>query len=441
MSSARKQSRRSWRALLVAFGAAAAVFVGVWYGLWWYRLSNARKSLVRHDAAKAMSWLNSALSLRKNHAESHFLAARAARRLGDSEAFRHHLQCAHDLGFPRQRLQRELTLTKAQLGMLDEAEPHFREMLLNPGEDGAEICAAFASGFVHHYQFKRAFDVLEAWQQDFPHDAEPWLMRGKLFRRWQNWAAAESEFKEALARDTDLFEARLALAGVLSRQHKYESAEQQYRACLDANGELPGPLLGWADCLTNLGRTADATAIYKRIVDQHPDNAFARLGLGRIALQNSDAEEAVSWLDPVVRADPRHLATRYSFAQALAAAGRPSEAAEHFAYFNEASPALSRVADLTQRLIKHPGDVQTRFDVGRLYMKYGSPAEGAEWLKTVLALDANHTATHVLLTDYYDETEQTDLAREHRAHIKKPAETAGPDQSGVALEMTSPHSS
>ena len=98
-------------------------------------------------------------------------------------------------------------------------------MLLKPGDDGAEICAAFASRFAHHFRFRRVLEFLEAWHQNLSDDSEPWLMRGKLFRRWKNWAGAEAEFKEALKRNPNLYEARLALASVLASQRKFEEAE------------------------------------------------------------------------------------------------------------------------------------------------------------------------------------------------------------------------
>ena len=46
-------------------------------------------------------------------------------------------------------------------------------------------------------------------------------------------------------------------------------------------------------------------------------------------------------------------------------------------------------------------------------MKYGSGEEGANWLKTILAIDPNHAETQDLLTEYYERTGEkrvTDLS-------------------------------
>lgn len=387
----------------------------------------AQAALHRHRPSDADQWIAAARRLDKDNAQIHFLSARVARRIGDAAGLRSHLERAAELGWPANQLEREWILAQAQAGMLQQAEPHLQELLLNPGDDGAEILAAYINGFVHHYRFARAHKLLEVWEKDFPQDPQPHVMRGKLQHRWKNLPLAEREFRAALLRDPDTFEARFGLAQVLAGQHKYQEAERQFQACLSERPGDPDLLSGWADCLVNLGRMEEAGDVLRRIIATRPDDCFARLGLAKIAMAADRVEEALEWLTPAVKTCPKRPDLRYVYAQALLAGGRRDEAAGHFEYFDEANSALRRVSELTLHLVSEPDDLQARFEVGRLYIQYGSAEEGANWLKTVLAVDDDHRPTHQLLAEYYEQTGDSEQARHHRTFLEQ---AARPDTSG-----------
>ena len=230
---------------------------------------------------------------------------------------------------------------------------------------GSEICAAFANGYVHHYQFQQAFNIFEAWQRDFPDDPEPHLMRGKIRQRWKSWPSAESAYREALKRDEDLFEARLGLAQVLVERHKYDEAQECFRICLHEQPNDDALLAGWADCLMNLGRSEEAADVYRRILSKDEDDCSARLGLAKIALADQQIDESIDWVEPAVNDCPRRPDLRYTYAQALIAADRQDEAAEHFRFFDEANSALMRVSQLTLDLVEHPQNIEARLEVGK----------------------------------------------------------------------------
>jgi len=386
----------------------------------WCSVRMADRALTRHDVVLAASWLHWARTINDENAEAHFLTARVSRRLGDSQGLQKHLKRAHQLGWPELRLQREWTLAQAQIGLLKQAEPHLENLLVNAGEDGAEICAAFVCGFVHHYQFQRAILLLDVWEKDFPDDSEPHLMRGRLHQRWRNWSAAETEYREALKRRSNDFDARCGLAEVLATQHKYEEAARHYSALLKGDPDNAVLMNGWADCQMHLGRPEDASAAYRKLLANDQNDCSARLGLGQMALEDRRYDEALSWLEPAAAACPRRPDVLYALAQALVAAGRREEAKQHFRYFDEANSALIKVSELMSHLVEYPNDLDARFEVGRLYMKYGTPAEGANWLKTVLAIAPNHQPTHALLEQYYDETHQAELAQQHRLQMAAP---------------------
>ena len=69
------------------------------------------------------------------------------------------------------------------------------------------------------------------------------------------------------------------------------------------------------------------------------------------------------------------------------------------------------------KLVKESNDLEARFEVGRLYTKYGTIEEGIRWLKTVLAVDPDHEPTHALLADYCAEAGDNEQERQHRQHV------------------------
>jgi putative thioredoxin len=111
------------------------------------------------------------------------------------------------------------------------------------------------------------------------------------------------------------------------------------------------------------GRTAEAVALYRSILDSDPNHAKALLGLGRLAMNDGDADAALQHLEKVslvaderkeadrliarlklqegaaenlgalrekVKSDPENLPARFELAQALASAEKYEEALKEF---------------------------------------------------------------------------------------------------------------
>ena len=133
MSGDKSPFRRLWcRGSLLIIGAI--LLVG--YSVRQVCLIKARHALSERDAQIALDWTAWVNRLGPDSSEAHFLAARACRRLGNVEGMKGHLERAHELGWPAERLDREWILAQAQAGLLEQAEPHFQELFTNPGDDG-----------------------------------------------------------------------------------------------------------------------------------------------------------------------------------------------------------------------------------------------------------------------------------------------------------------
>src|SRR5947209_3228448 len=91
----RQDLRRHPVLVLLILGLLLPIGLGVYSGLQGvraeYHLRAARRALERPDLNKAQAHLALCLDLSPQSAEAHFLAAQAARRLGDYETAEHHL--------------------------------------------------------------------------------------------------------------------------------------------------------------------------------------------------------------------------------------------------------------------------------------------------------------------------------------------------------------
>lgn len=102
--------------------------------------------------------------------------------------------------------------------------------------------------------------------------------------------------------------------------------------------------------------TDDREAKYLQLIAQFPDSPLGYFSLGRYRLEQGRFDDAAAQLARCVQLDPSYAAALLSLGDALAAAGRVSEARDAFARGREAAlaqnhPTLAdeideRVADL-----------------------------------------------------------------------------------------------
>ena len=162
------------------------------------QLAVARRALKDRDGDKALSAAREAVRLSPRQGEAHFTLARAFRRQGQLDKVRESLEHAAKLGVPPDRIRREEWLALAQAGQMKEAQPHLSELLINPGDDGPDICEAYANGFFLTYRLDAAEQILDAWEKDFPQDPQPHVFRASMNSKMHNWPTTISHLRKAI---------------------------------------------------------------------------------------------------------------------------------------------------------------------------------------------------------------------------------------------------
>ena len=222
--------------------------------LWqlWPAIPNWRASTALHnrDTATARFWLDAAEVGVRNHPETAFLRARWKRRLGDLAGVRFYLEKAFKCGAAPARLEREQWMTLAQSGQMRDAEPHFAELVSDPGHDIHEICEAYTAGYVRLHRYGDAIKILDAWLTDYPESSFARLLRGRVLRHLDRAHEAETDLRCAVTNSPKLVEAQFELAEVLRESKRPEEAIQHYDKCLRGSRreEVESILVvGWYD--------------------------------------------------------------------------------------------------------------------------------------------------------------------------------------------------
>ena len=171
-------------------------------------------------------------------------------------------------------------------------------------------------------------------------------------------------------------------------------AKRQVRRGLKAKS--PGALLGAADSHHRAGDLAAAEALYRRVLNESPDELVALSQLGALCAQTQRYAEALPLLERALTIDPEHGPTLMNLGVIHAAEGR-GEAAD--ACFRKGAAA-------------EPNDPETQKNYGTWCHRRGRLEDAAEALERGLAVAPQDRARQCLLGQIYGQLGQRDRGRQ-----------------------------
>lgn len=150
------------------------------------------------------------------------------------------------------------------------------------------------------------------------------------------------------------------------------------------------PLVQRALDLRGQGNFAEAEAILRTAVEQHPDDAVAATNLAVALLEQDKGHEAVPLLRRAIESDSRCAAAHFNYANVMRVSGRLDEAIEHYRLAKSADPKFaSAPEELMQTLLEACDWDAARAEVDELRERVRrSPRE--EWMRYVSPLTATH---------------------------------------------------
>jgi predicted Zn-dependent protease len=396
----------------------------------------------RDDMVAARDWLRVAEWISPYAPETALATARIHRREGDLTEFGRELRRAEQLGIDPELSFRESLLASAQSGQMSIAGPQLASLLETAGGDEAEICEAYAQGYMRVRDFPSALAMLHAWAGDFPKDARPHAWIGQIQAELSASEAAEAAFRTALRLDPKNASAAFGLGQLLLDLKRPADAIPLFRIATSDPSLGASATVGLASALKAESRAEEAEAALDEALLRFPDDYRLLVEKANSAVEQGRYAEAESALREEIEAGSNRREVRYTYALALRGLGRIDEATSHFEYATEAAKNTAIANRLVNQVNEEPGNLPLRFTIGSTLLRYGNIEDGLMWLQSVLDADPRHQPTHQALAEYYESQvarhpRWITQARRHRVQAG-PAPLSLPADSPAAADSPPP---
>jgi predicted Zn-dependent protease len=410
------------RSLKIALSVTLLVSAGLLGVHFWAQLHYraARRALDRQDFAEARRRLAPCLKVWFLGAETHLVAARAARRDRAYDEAEDYLRACRRLGARPDAVDLEYKLLRAQQGDLAAVEGYLVGRVLEDDPDTALILEVLTPAYFRTYQLANAAECVRRWLEWEPDRAQAWLWRGQLYQRAQNDQEALASYRRVVELDPDHREARLQLAGLLTQGYDPKEALGHFEYLRARHGNAPPVLLGLAHCHRLLNQPAEACRLLETLLAEEPGHGPALAQRGWLALESDSPAEAETWFRRAATAMPFEKDINYGFHQCLARLGKTREAEEVMLRMKRVEADLARLDEVTRAVSGRPHDPALRCEAGAILMRNGQEAEGLRWLESALQEAPRHPATHRALADYFERTGDAGRAARHRLLAGRP---------------------
>ncbi len=323
---------------------------------------------------------------------------------------------AQRLGFDRSALEVLVGIYQARAGRINIAEPILSAAFERDAEPRDLVARELARIYLATYRFTYAAPAIERYRELVPGDPQPYLWSNEInTRSGASPALLIRNYQAALERDPDLDKARLGLAEQLSKDRRFDEAEQEYRTYLKRNPRDVSALVGLGRNAFQSGDIAGATREYEAALAIDPDQREALKELAQLDLRFGRFDQARRRLEHLAQLDPFDHEISYSYAQALRLSGHAEKARTETERAARLRKEHEQIVQLRFNIVKDPNDVQSRYQVARWMFEHGHADEGLKWAREILRANPHHTEIHRVLAEYYAAHGDPGLANYHRS--------------------------
>jgi Flp pilus assembly protein TadD len=405
---------------LVALGLLAVLLgVAVWrisvHTAAWSHFKQGKSALERENPTEALRQFSDCLQTWPEDAESHFLAAQAARRAGDLSTARRHLNEASRFGWPHAAIEVEEALLRAASGDLAWGVHVLLQAAHENHPDSPEIVALLVPALLAEFRLVDADGLAAKWTELRPQLAKAWAYHADILERLGRKEQAVSALRQLVKLTPEDKQARLNLARLLIdlRRDEGEAAEH-LEWLMSVDPKNPAVSVQLAACREVQGRPDEAISILDRSLVEHPSHAPTLHLRGRFEMNRGRPEAAREFLRRAVASAPADRELLYSYFLCVQQVGTPAEIRAAEEQWKQCDADLKRVAELGRAIATTPDDPNLRREMGELFLRNHREVDGLRWLDSALKIDPKHAPTHRVLADYYDRTGKADLAARHR---------------------------
>jgi tetratricopeptide (TPR) repeat protein len=403
-TSSLKKGRRWCLTLAGIFLAASGVVVGGVWGWQRHQFRAGTMALRQLQFGAAKEHFERYLMLWNEYAPAQLLAAQAARRQGDREAARRHVDACERLQGITPASALERALARAEAGDLDAIEAPLRVRLSSGDPDAVAIQEALAQGYLATQRIPEALPLLDDLCHSLPAHPRAFAWRAQARAAQSEWAEAACDARRAVDQDPACAEGRRWLALALEHLGRPREAVAQYEWFQRHGQAHADALLGEARCRQDLAELDVARGLLDALLAEMPAHEGAWVERGRLALREGDAEGAHACFRRAITRGPRNSDAYRLLALCLETEGRADEATAVVAQLHELEVVAGRLERLRRAITANARETAPRLELGVLLLRDGQEAEGLRALASVLEIDPHHEGARTALADYQRRT-------------------------------------
>jgi tetratricopeptide (TPR) repeat protein len=412
----RGKSVRLWLAALVVLGGTAA---GAYFAYDQYRTSQLALTVRQLFAARhydqARELLRRWLAERPGSAEAHYYEGWLALALDRPRDAIEAIERAKKLGYDPEALACLIAIYQVRAGHTSEAEPVLERAFRQQREPRLEVAKELAKLYLGSYRLAEAAEPTERARLLAPEDPQPYLWVNEIASRGSGEPAILIQnYRAALERNPNLDKARMGLAEQLSKDRRFDDAEQEYRAYLERNPKDASALVGLGRNSFQRGDLDTANQYFEAALKADPRQPDALKELGQIDLRLGRFQKACERLGLLTEIQPFDYEVRYSYAQALKLGGDPVRSRIETEHAARLRKEQDHILQLRSKLLTDPNNSAIRFEVAKWMLENGHDEPGLKWTAEILRAEPRHAPTHRLLADYYQKHGNPGQANYHR---------------------------
>jgi len=267
-----------------------------------------------------------------------------------------------------------------------------------------------------------ADELLAEASKKLPNSIKLHIAKGDVALKSGRLEEAQTEFKAALAIDTENLDAQFKLGVSHSRKRDFETAAKMFDQVSALDSNYPDLALERAILYEETGQTDKALKMLQDAVEKHPNDLDLKLRFGSILVISGQPVQAIKWLTQVYRAG-RQLSpeVNHFLGRAFLLDGEPTQAlsylknaartdpnrAEYHLYLgwaandagqlSEAEPAINKALELDKNL------ADAYWQRGVLLQKKGKIDQSLEDLKTALEKRPSRYQAHAAMAICYQQ--------------------------------------
>jgi tetratricopeptide (TPR) repeat protein len=403
---------------LIAVFLLAALLLS-WFGIYlWsnFHMRAARREVESGHNFIAAVHLRHVFWARSDHPEALLLAARVARRRGETDNAEEFLNRRAKSHGEDEDSVLERLLLQASRGELEEVRGLLQLRIDRSGPAGDLAREAMIEGLLQNFMTDVARTRIEDWLDKDPTNAIALLLLGKMHERREKPSEALLAYRKLVELDPANHEARLRVTTLLLQLSQADEAMPHLEYLKEHLPDHPAVPTQIGQALSLQGHTDEARVVLDECLKRFPNYPAALAERGKIERQYGDTLKAEEYLGRAVRLDPANTTARYHYYLALNKNGKTEEAKKQQEIIRQMEDDIHRIGDIVNvEMRDRSNEPALLYEVAMIAQRAGRRAEAIQWLNRALQAAPNHLPSHRALVGLYYDMGNPILSARHRA--------------------------